>query len=257
MAAEPVVAPPEAFQQQQLQQTPLFSKFGLTIYRKDIKDARTGALAHPWATVALVAITISIAVLVLVFAGGIKPNSFVYIILGIPVTGFGFLVLALLLEMKVKTLLVPILCVVLLMGGGSGWSYYWTLVTQKYTLQPATVQEKQLPNVHNEYETIAQSVCTSMAIKQGWAGWTFAVRRQCDSTTKHSDCGAICGTKDLYDEDAQLKNKRLACLGAIHVYHGRQPSTTKPSIGFKVFWSSGYHESKGCGPNYCCCAAAA
>ena len=55
---------------------------------RDVEDAISGAMAHPWATVAVVAVLISIAILVLVSAGGIKPNSLVYLILGIPVAPY-------------------------------------------------------------------------------------------------------------------------------------------------------------------------
>ena len=256
-----------AANEQAQQHAPLFSKFGLTIYRKDVEDALSGALAHPWAAVVLAAIAMSIALLVLVTAGGIKPNLLVYIILGVPVAGIAIVVLVLVMEMKVKTL-IPILCVLvailILVDGGSGLSHYWTLVAQKHLSQSEEQQfhsalpPQESPNVHNEYETIAQSACTSMAVKEGHAGWTFAVQRQCDSSTK--PCEAICATQALHTQDKQSSLKQWSCLGALHVYRERpvsQPSTTsKPSMGFKVYWSPGYHTGQNCGPNYCCCFAA-
>ena len=112
--------------------------------------------------------------------------------------------------------------------------------------------------VHSEYEIIAQSACTSMAIKAGHQGWTFAVRRKCDSITK--PCNVLCGLQALRNLDFQTSKRRWTCLGAVHVYESRpvsQPSTTQnPSIGFKVYWSKSYHTGQHCGPNYCCCAAA-
>lgn len=249
---------------------PLFAKFGFNIYRKDVEDAISGAMAHPWATVAVVAALISAAILVLVSAGGITPNSVVYLILGIPVAGMVFLVLALVMEMKVKTLL-PIVCVLVAIAfvadGGSSLSHYWMLVVQKHIPQSeeqqmnsaASPPPQQSLNAHSEYETIAQSVCTSMAVSRGSAGWTFAVKRQCNSITE--PCEAICGLNTLHDLDKQSSKKRWSCLGAIHVYGGRpvsQPSTaSNPSIGFKVYWSPSYHTGQNCGPNYCCCLAAA
>ena len=250
---------------------PLFAKFGFNIYRRDVEDAISGAMAHPWATVAVVAVLISIAILVLVSAGGIKPNSLVYLILGIPVAGMVFLVLALVMEMKVKTLL-PIVCVLVaiafMVDGGDSLSHYWTIVAQKYLPQSeeqqtgsatSTPHSQHNQNVHSEYETIAQSVCTSMAVSKGSAGWTFAVKRQCDSTTV--SCEKICGLNILHNLDKQSSKQHWSCLGAIHVYGGRpvsQPNTaSNPSIGFKVYWSPSYHTGKNCGPNYCCCLAAA
>ncbi len=115
------------------------------------------------------------------------------------------------------------------------------------------------PNEHSEYETIAQSACTSMAIKEGRGGWTFAVRRRCDSNT--ASCETLCGVQALRNLDSQSSQKSWSCLGAIHVYGGRpvshQSTTSNPSIGFKVYWSSFYHRGTSCGPNYCCCLASA
>ena len=242
---------------------PLFAKFGLTIYRKDIEDAASGAMAHPWAAVAVAATLISVAVIVLVSAGGIKPNMVVYVILGIPVTGVVLLVLVLVMELKVKTLL-PIVCVLVALlfvsGTGRGWIKYLTPKPQQNEEQQVSSNIPQKnPNFHNEYETIAQSACTTMAISGNHIGWTFAVKRQCDSST--ASCETICSLQTLHALDKQTSEKQWSCLGAVHVYADRpvsQPSTTsRPSIGFKVYWSPTYYTSKNCGPNYCCCFAVA
>ena len=115
------------------------------------------------------------------------------------------------------------------------------------------------PPDHSEYEIIAQSACTSMAINLGNGGWTFAVQRQCDSVT--ITCTDLCSLQALHALDGQTKSKRWSCLGALHVYKSRPtsgPSTSSsPSMGFKVYWSRGYEGGKNCGPNFCCCHAAA
>ena len=110
---------------------------------------------------------------------------------------------------------------------------------------------------HNEYETIAQSVCTSMAVSKNLDGWAYAVQRLCSGT---DTCLEICTSKSLHEQDPQTKDKRWRGLGALHVYLDRpssSPGTSNdPHIGLKVYWSSIYHVGTGCGPNYCCCHAA-
>ena len=238
---------------------PLFAKFGLTIYRKDIEDVLSGAIAHPWAAATVAAILISVAIIVLVSAGGIKPNLVVYVILGIPVTGVALLLLVLVMELKVKTLL-PIVCVLVALlfmtGAGRSWIEYLApnpIQHEEQQVSSSILQKN--PNFHDEYETIAQAACTTMVIKGNHGGWTFAVKRQCDSST--ASCETICGLQALHNLDGQTRSRQWSCLGGVHVYPDRpvsQPSTTsKPSIGFKVFWSPNYHAEKHCGPNYCCC----
>ena len=113
--------------------------------------------------------------------------------------------------------------------------------------------------VHSEYETLAQSICTSIAVSRGLAGWTYAVQRRCDSST--ASCSAICDAEALRQQDSQTAGRAWSCIGAIHVYNNRpisQASTpSNPHIGLKVYWSSSYHLGRNCGPNYCCCRAAA
>ena len=242
------------------EEKPLFANFGFTIYRKDIENAVSFSIAHPWVTIAVAAVFVCVTILaIMVTAGMIKSNDVFYIIL-VPVTvaGITFLTIALVMYIKVTAVVLVCILVGVMLGR--------TTVTQKNCLQseeqeiPATSPSPQPqlnPNVHNEYETIAQSVCTSMAIKGGHQGWTFAVRRQCDSNTK--PCDVLCGLQALHNLDPQSSKKKWTCLGAVHVYPSRpvsQPSTTEnPSIGFKVFWSNVYHTGQNCGPNYCCCAA--
>ena len=243
---------------------PLFKRFGLTIYRRDVEDAISAGMAHPWATVTVVAILVSVSILVLVSVGGTTPNLMVvYAILGVPVAGVMFLVIVSVMEMKVKTIL-PMICVLLavallLCGGGGSWSRFWkSVVPKEAEEQQAPTPPLQNLNIHSEYETIAQSVCTSMAVGNNRQGWTFAIKRQCDSSTE--SCQVICNLQALRELDTQSSGKQWSCLGAIHVYGGRpvsQPSTrTNPSIGFKVYWGPSYHAGTNCGPNFCCCYAA-
>ena len=244
------------------QRHPVFSKWGVTLYREDLDDLITAARAHPLAAAGVAAFAISIAILVLVLVGwlSLTPGvltSVVLAVLGLPVAIFTLLALSLVLEMQIKTVL-PILCilaVVYVVRGGS--PAYDDPATENIAVQHS-VQQQNL-NMHTEYETIAQSVCTSMAIKENRAGWTFAVQRRCDSSTE--PCETICSATALHEQDGQTKNQQWSCLGAVHVYGGRPvsgPSTlSKPSMGFKVYWSSSYHRGKNCGPNYCCCHAAA
>ena len=113
------------------------------------------------------------------------------------------------------------------------------------------------PNSHDEYETVAQSVCTSLAIRKGINGWTYAVNRQCRSDM--DSCEAICASEALHKQDDQTKSNRWSCLGAVHVYGYRSSSSpsnsSHPSMGLKIYWSINYHKNTACGPNYCCCHA--
>ena len=126
-------------------------------------------------TIAVAAVLACVTVLaIMVTAGMIKSNDVFYIIL-VPVTVAGIIFLALALVMYIKVS--PAVLVCILVGVMLGVTT--VLVTQKKCPQseergsPATSpsplpQAPQLnPNVHSEYETIAQSACTSMAIKGG------------------------------------------------------------------------------------------
>ena len=237
---------------------PLFRKFGLTIYREDIKIVLTGAIAHPWAAETILMLAICIVFLALGFKGGMKPNSEVNVFLMILLVGAFLIVLGFMMEMeiKIKTLLPLIFMIIVFFVYGSGKASHNSELND---VAPPSTPSIPNSNVHGEYETIAQSVCTSMAIKEGCAGWTFAIKRQCDSVTE--PCQKLCGLQALHDLDQQSRKQQWSCLGAIHVYGNRpvsNPSTTSnPSIGYKVYWSPSYHVGGSCGPNYCCCLAAA
>ena len=123
---------------------------------------------------------------------------------------------------------------------------------------PSEEQETaELQASHNEYETIAQAVCTSMAVTKSMGGWTFAIQRRCSGP---DTCVQICASKFLHTQDPQTTHRQWSTLGAIHVYGSRPSSSVStvnsPHIGFKVYWSSNYHTGTSCGPNYCCCHAA-
>ena len=149
---------------------PLFANFGFTIYRKDIENAVSFSIAHPWVTSAVVAVIVCVTILtIMVTAGMIKSNDVFYIIL-VPVSVAGITFLTIALVMYIKVTAVVLVCVLV------GVMLCRATVTQKNCLQSeeqesATTSPSPLtqlnPNVHNEYETIAQSVCTSMAIKGG------------------------------------------------------------------------------------------
>ena len=113
---------------------------------------------------------------------------------------------------------------------------------------------------HNEYETTAQSVCTSMAVNRNRSGWTYAVQRQCQGSHSTDTCVQVCASQILHKQDSQTKDQPWSTLGAIHVYADRPSSSPgnaeNPQIGLKVFWSEKYHQWSTCGPNYCCCFAA-
>ena len=243
----------------QQQRHRVFSKCGVTV---DLDKLITAARPHPLAAVGVAALTISVAMLVLVgwlnLTLGVL-TSVILTVLGVPLAIFSLLALSLVLEMKIKTVL-PILCILavvyMMRCGGPG---YDDPATEKSATQQSVQQQKL--NAHDEYETIAQSVCTSMAIKENRGGWTFAVKRHCnfkDSSTE--PCEAICSVTALHKQDDQTKSRQWSYLGAIHVYQPHpvsEPSTvSKPSMGLKVFWISNYHKIRGCGPNYCCCFAA-
>ena len=123
--------------------------------------------------------------------------------------------------------------------------------------QTTHIEKRSIPVNHDEYETVAQSVCTSMAIDRRLNGWTYAVQRVCSSSTE--TCQEICSSKFLHVQDSQTVHSTWSCIGALHVYKNRPSSSpgTKqaPSIGLKVFWWSNYHTHRSCGPNFCCCHA--
>ena len=110
---------------------------------------------------------------------------------------------------------------------------------------------------HDEYETLAQSVCTNMAVSKGLNGWTYAVRRVCSGSVT---CDKMCASKFLHVQDRQTVNRSWKSLGALHVYKKQPSSNTNdnshPKEGLKVYWSKTYQTRTRCGPNYCCCLAA-
>ena len=240
----------------------VFSKWGVTVYREDLVKLITAARTHPLVAVGVAALAISIPILVLVLVGWLNLTPGVLTVLGFPVGIFTLLALPLVLEMQIKTAL-PILCVlaIVCMVRLSGSPENDVLATEECVAQQS-VQQQQNLSMNDAYrETIAQSVCTSMAIKENRPGWTFAVKRQCNPSTE--PCEAICSSAALRKQDNQTKSKQWSCLGAIHVYIESSPASgpstaSKPFIGFKAHWSSTHTscQSGSCGPNYCCCFVA-
>ena len=133
--------------------------------------------------------------------------------------------------------------------------YYQTTIGRNSS---HNIEKRSVSVSHDEYETIAQSACSSMAISRNLPGWTFAVQKLCISG-QSDNCVQICNSVFLRVQDQQTAHSRWSCIGALHIYKGRpssSPSTLNhPSIGLKVYWSSTYHNNGYCGPNYCCCRA--
>jgi hypothetical protein len=99
---------------------------------------------------------------------------------------------------------------------------------------------------HDEYETIAQGLCTTMSIISDQRGFTYAIGRRCFRNGREI-CTVLC----------RRKLSQGWAIGAVHVYKSRpyswRSSVTNPRMGFKVLWRADYHNYDGCGPNYCCC----
>ena len=121
----------------------------------------------------------------------------------------------------------------------------------------AEIRQRRSASSHTNEEIIAQSICESMQIVRNLAGWVYAIERVCSNIT--ASCTSICATCYLHVQDAQTVQRTWSTLGALHVYKGRPASSagtvTNPVMGLKTYWSSGYHNGKHCGPNYCCCHA--
>ena len=121
-----------------------------------------------------------------------------------------------------------------------------------------SIEERSARAVHDEYETVAQMICTSEAIKIGQSGWIYAVRRECRIGI--ASCIPLCGIPLMIMSDPQTRHKRWRAIGAVYVYPSRPvsnpPSTVqRPFIGLKVKWYPFYHTRVTCGPNFCCCFA--
>ncbi len=237
----------------------MFSALGVTLFRQDIEDAISQAKEHPVAAASMFIVAMCTAAFVLGITGTLKANSAILILLWTIGAVFLILLAYINIEKTVNNLFPAAIGVVFFI-----WIFMFSCSesslekTEKVKVEAPPPVVLAPSSTHSEYETIAQSVCTSMAIKENRAGWTFAVKRQCDSVT--APCQTICALQALHNLDTQSSKQQWQCLGAIHVYPNRpvsNPSTlTSPSIGFKVYWSPSYHEGQHCGPNYCCCLAA-
>jgi len=104
-------------------------------------------------------------------------------------------------------------------------------------------------------EILAQALCQGSTTKQGRV---YAVGRNC--TRSAGNCQHICSSPQLLNQDTQLANSHLSCIGAFHVYLGR-PTTVRKGmantarLGLKTLRYSSDSSCliSGCGPNFCCC----
>ena len=122
-----------------------------------------------------------------------------------------------------------------------------------------TIEQRSVNTNHDEYEVLAQSICTGKAIAMGQNGWIYAVRRLCYNFKNTKTCRQVCSNPYLRWMDRQTMRQKWTCIGAFHVYSPRPssaPSTAdKPSMGFKVLWNEKQDTDPRCGPNFCCCMA--
>ena len=130
---------------------------------------------------------------------------------------------------------------------------------QEQTTQWHMIEKRAVSVNHDEYESIAQAACTSMAIGQGLEGWNYAVERVCTPSNPSENCQVVCNSRSLHVQAVQTVGT-WSCVGALQVYKPRPSSSSgtenAPSLGLKVFWSSDYQTGRGCGANFCCCHAA-
>ena len=106
---------------------------------------------------------------------------------------------------------------------------------------------------HNAYETIAQVICSSMAIAKGIGGWVYTIQRRCPH---QQTCLQICNSLHLRVLDSQTSHLPWSAIGALHVYKRRPASVASrfsSTLGLKVLWLTNYELFGNCGPNYCCC----
>ena len=112
-----------------------------------------------------------------------------------------------------------------------------------------------MQGAHTTEEILASAICQ----REGSLGqWVFAVGRKCRWPSITSTCNEICESQTLRRQDSQVKNSRMYCAGAYHVYGGR-PVTNKngeaktATLGLKTRKERCSYNS--CGANYCCCIA--
>ena len=140
-----------------------------------------------------------------------------------------------------------------------------TIIKCKFNLQefsPAddinhthNIEERAIYAPHNEYEILAQAICTSIAIKRGVSGWIYAVRRYC-TWRHHHNCETLCNDPLTSRADIETRRQWWKAIAGIHVYTHRPPSTEqRPYLGLKVLWIDTYDQNTRCGPNFCCCFA--
>ncbi len=113
----------------------------------------------------------------------------------------------------------------------------------------------QMQGSHTTEEILAAAICQS-EVPSG--NTVYAVGRKCVWPTHTSTCDQICSSPTLRNQDNQVKDKKMSCVGALHVY-GSRPITNKmgeettATLGLKTRREGCSYSS--CGANYCCCAA--
>lgn len=115
--------------------------------------------------------------------------------------------------------------------------------------QYACMQEQ---TTYTTSEILAQAMCQADV---PYYARVYAVGRKCSSTST-TTCHNICSNRQLRYQDGQIRNLKVDCITAYHVYSSR-PSTNKngeeytATLGLKSI-EVGCNQA-GCGPNYCCC----
>ena len=111
--------------------------------------------------------------------------------------------------------------------------------------------------MHTTEETVAQSMCQSLAMTKFIEGRVYAVGRRC---TGGINCIQICSNTQLHQQDSQTSGHKWITAGAFHVYKDRpitnpEGTPTTAKLGLKSLWRINYETYTNCGPNYCCCVA--
>ncbi|CAB4005664.1 Hypothetical predicted protein [Paramuricea clavata] len=108
----------------------------------------------------------------------------------------------------------------------------------------------------NYFDEMATSACVAMGSKRGLY---FAVRRKCGS---FASCKEIC-TSYTIRRQAQIwdpsKLLHSSCVESLHIYKNRpsladnkKADTDVNKVGLTIYRYKTCN-SRGCGPNYCCC----
>ena len=105
-------------------------------------------------------------------------------------------------------------------------------------------------------------MCQAQATQRNLYGRVYAVGRKCPNPwyTQNDNCASICESPFVHIQDDQTAHDNWSCIAAYHVYNSR-PVTTRngqrntAKLGLKSTREGCAYG--GCGPNFCCCYAAA